>query len=279
MEIIATVSRCWTALEWGAIIRWLQDQDSHKWIVAAETGARGYKHWQMRFQWRKPEQLPEGQEIAWLRMEFIKILPSLKRSIHIEIATASDAWAYESKEGRYIASWDSFDTLKLRFGKPKDRQKGVLQALQATNDRQVVVWYDKEGNAGKSWYVSYLVETGQAYFTPSYLTSVKDVVQAVASQAKEDRKHGWRPRPYLVIDIPRSWKWSTELYTGIEALKDGLIMDPRYQAERVNIRGTKVLICTNTMPKLDKLSADRWIIVEEPVYLDCYGQTAMRELA
>lgn len=71
--------------------------------------------------------------------------------------------------------------------------------------------------------------------------------------------HGWRP--IIAIDLPRTWKWTTDLYCAIERLKDGLLKDTRYNAKTIHIRGVKVLVTTNTFPKLDRLSEDRWIIL------------------
>lgn len=43
-----TAPRKNTADEFVRIMKWLRSIDSHKWVVAAETGAGGYEHWQVR---------------------------------------------------------------------------------------------------------------------------------------------------------------------------------------------------------------------------------------
>lgn len=143
----------------------------------------------------------------------------------------------------------------MRFGEMRFVQKQALEALQATNDREVMVWYDKNGNVGKSWFTGALWERGLAYVVPPTVDTVKGMMQYVASSYIDQ---GWRP--FVVIDIPRSWKWSEQLYTAIESIKDGLVYDTRYNSRMINIRGVKVLVMCNTLPKLDKLSQDRWRI-------------------
>nr|QBP37159.1 replication associated protein [Porcine associated porprismacovirus] len=234
-----TVPRRKTAREWMGIYKWLRDNDVHKWTVAMETGSNGYDHWQIRFQ--------VGKTFKQLKKEW-------GPKAHIE--EASDTWDYERKSGMFFSSTDTPEVRKCRFGKLNWRQEAVVRAVQATNDREIVVWYDPDGNKGKSWLLGHLYETGQAWVVQAQDT-VKGIIQDVAS---EYINHGWRP--IVVIDIPRTWKWTSDLYVAIERIKDGLIKDPRYSSKTVHIRGVKVLITCNTMPKLDKLSTDRWVIVD-----------------
>lgn len=133
--------------------------------------------------------------------------------------------------------------------------KKVMEALQGTNDRQIVAWYDPKGNAGKSWLLGHLYETGEAWVVQAQ-DNVWGIVQDVASKYIDG---GWRP--IVVIDIPRTWKWTLDLNVAIERIKDGLIKDAKYPPHTVHIRGVKVLVTCNSMPKLDKLSADRWVVV------------------
>ena len=222
----------------------IDKNDCKKWIIGRETGKNGYKHWQIRLESSNPD------FFEWIK----KNIPTA----HVEKAKRGvDECIYETKEGQYWTSADRVETLSQRFGTMRPNQKRALQALQASNDRQVVVWYDEGGNVGKSWFTGHLWETGKAYVVPPTIDTVKGIMQWVASCYHEG---GWRP--YVIIDIPRSWKWSEQLYVTIESIKDGLVYDTRYSSRMINIRGVKVMVMTNTMPKLDKLSKDRWAICE-----------------
>ena len=233
-----------------AIMRFFRKFDCHKWIVSAELGAMGYQHWQIRFRCALE---PEQAMIAW----------RLNVCNGFNILEANDnGWEYEGKEGKFLASWDAPGARRVRFGKMEWRQEVAVERARDTNDRQVVVWYDPRGNSGKSWLVGHLVETKQAYYVPPYLATVESMIKTLASMVKADREAGSPPRPLVVIDIPRSYKWKQEMYVAIEAIKDGVIVDPRYSATVENIRGIGVIVMTNERPKLDKLSMDRWDIME-----------------
>lgn len=96
--------------------------------------------------------------------------------------------------------------------------------------------------------------------------SAESMIKDVASKMSKDR------RPIVVIDVPRATKWNSQLYEAIEVIKDGLIDDPRYSSNALNIKGVKVLVMCNTKPKLDKLSEDRWVIIDRALerWNGCY---------
>lgn len=256
------------------LLIYINTHDVKKWVIGAETGRNGYQHWQCRlavsddhfFEFEEREVWDTHTTPARIVKKKIGIgwINVFIPEAHVE--ECSDTWEYETKEGRYIASWDTPEVRQLRFGRMRWTQKCAVEALRATNDREIMVWVDQEGNKGKSWLVGHLFETGKAYYLPPTLTSVQSMLQTIASLAWEDRKQGRPPREFVLIDIPRSWKWSRELYCAIETIKDGLIMDPRYSARPINIRGVQVLVMCNTSPKLDALSADRWTEYNAPMF-------------
>lgn len=222
----------------------LEKNDCKKWIVGKETGDGGYEHWQIR--------------VESSNKDFFKWCKIYLPAAHVEQASQGvDECRYETKEGRYWTYEDRGPVLQQRFGELRNAQKRALQALRDTNDREVLIWYDEGGNVGKSWLTGALWERGLAYYVPPTIDTVKGMVQWVASCYQDG---GYRP--FLIIDIPRSWKWSDQLYVAIESIKDGLVYDTRYHSKLKNIRGVKVMVLTNTRPKLDKLSADRWRICE-----------------
>lgn len=238
---IATIPR--TEATKRKIMAFIDSQDIHKWVIGREVGKNGYEHWQCRFEWLDKDS-PDA----------FKIWKDWFYSAHIEPARQTDNWNYEKKEGRYFAWNDNKDKTRQRYGPLRRNQSEVLALLDKTNDRQIVLWHDKNGNMGKSFLCAALWERRLGYYCPPYLTSVKEIIQFVAS--------GYDEEPYIVIDLPRAMKWDKSLYAGIEAIKDGLIAEPRYHAETRNIKGVKVLVMSNTRPDLDKLSEDRWVIYE-----------------
>lgn len=255
------------------LMRYIHENDIKKWIIAEEEGRYGYKHWQVRLQAREGFWEFEERTVPKLGPNWTIVEEKVKvgtgwvnRNIpeaHVE--ECSEDSDYETKEGRYWASWDTPEVHRQRWGRMRWYQEAIINRLRETNDRQIVVWYDPKGKAGKSWLIGHMYETGMAYFTEPTLNSVQAMVQDVANEAMKDRKAGYPPREFLIIDMPRTWKWSDQLYVAIEHIKDGLIKDPRYGAKPVNIRGIKVLVLTNTMPDLKKLTDDRWVIENTPM--------------
>lgn len=214
----------------------IKSHDIHKWIIAKETGAGGYEHWQVRFD----------------TSATFEELKSAFPTAHIEKSTQ---WCnYERKEGNFIQSDDTTDIRRCRFGKLRPNQKRIIQQLRRQSDRGITVVFDPRGGSGKSFLIRHLFETGRGYYVPPTVSTVQGIIQYVAS--------GYRGEPFILIDIPRSTKWSTQIFEGLEAIKDGLVYDTRYHAQMRDIWGVKVLVTTNTLPKLDALSADRWMILD-----------------
>lgn len=226
------------------MMQFMFENDVHKWVIASETGNSGYEHWQVRFSIRNLTE-DEKKDHAFLKANFGK-------SAHIELA--SDTWKYERKEGLYYTSWDTIEVLQQRYGTRTNWQERAYNVLQRTNDREIVVCYDESGNHGKSWFTGHLWEIGEAHIVQAQ-NNAKGLIQDCASEYLDN---GWRP--IVIIDIPRTWKWTDDLYVAIERIKDGLIKDARYGSRTINIHGVKVLVFCNQAPDKEKLSDDRWVI-------------------
>lgn len=219
-----------------AIKEFIKNHDIHKWIVAKETGAGGYEHWQIRLQ----------------TCASFEELKGAFPEAHIEESTE---WSdYERKEGRYVCSEDNHFILSCRYGKFRENQNRIIREVYRQSDRGITVVYDPKGNSGKSWLCRKLIDTGCGYYVPPTCRDTRGIIQFVAS--------GYRQQDIIIIDIPRSSKWSNELYEAVETIKDGLVYDTRYSAKFRIIWGVKVLILTNTKPQLDALSKDRWKILD-----------------
>lgn len=233
------------------MMQFMIDEDVHKFIIGTETGMKGYDHWQVRIKIRNLTD-EEKKDYQFLKAHF-------GESAHIE--PCSDTWEYERKEGIY---WDDGDfiperieRLKTRFGIPnKGWQANYLKLVSTADVRTIDVAYDPEGNMGKSWLINHMWETGQGHYIPPHLSTIEKLIQSVADLYIKE----WRP--YVLIDIPRAYKWSPQLYTAIETVKDGLVVDPRYNMRTINIRGVKVVVMCNVRPDESKLSRDRWRIIQ-----------------
>lgn len=227
------------------VFAFMRCNDVHKYTIGREQGRNGYQHWQIRF---------EASGIAE-ESDGFNIIKDWFPSAHIE-AGASDNYEYERKDGRYFDSEDNYQILRRRYGNLRTEQQLLYNLAMESNDRQIIVWVDYEGNIGKSFFGSALWERRIAHHILPNNTA-KGLIQDVASECIENGK-----RPIIVIDIPRTWKWTDELYFAIEKIKDGLIKDTRYHSRTIDIVGTAVIVLCNSYPKVGKLSADRWVIYE-----------------
>lgn len=228
----------WTGQSKRMINLYLTRNDIHDWTIAYEVGRDGYRHIHVRLN---------------ARSTFEELQQSFP-GVHIEEGSTDEDW-YERKDGHFVSSEDTVDVRRCRFGKLRPNQQEVLELLDRQSDRQVLVWFDSTGGIGKSFFTRWLVERRRAYYVPPTVDNSKQIIQYVCA--------GYKGQPYIVIDIPRSAKWNQSLYTAIESIKDGLVYDTRYTAKIRDIWGCKILVLTNTMPNLDALSKDRWIIHEE----------------
>lgn len=232
---IVTAPRNDTYKEGVALLRWFRATDTKDWVLGMETGATGYQHWQIRFT---------------NSCDFESVQRAFGARAHIEKAKKKTG-QYERKSGRYIASDDRRTNRIQRFGELRPWQKEALKRIQEQNDRQIMVIINPRGNEGKSWLLGALWERGLAHVL--YVESVASVIKDTASLYIDQ---GYRD--IIVIDIPRTSKWTPEMYESLERIKDGLVRDPRYNNRTVNIRGVKIIVTTNYVPNVRKLTKDRW---------------------
>ncbi|QDH43742.1 replication associated protein [Panthera leo smacovirus 1] len=231
----------WNAASKKMINMYLTRNDIHDWTVGYELGRDGYRHIHIRLNAR----------------DTFTDLQRFFTGCHIEEATSDDDW-YEHKDGHFVSSKDTVDVRRCRFGRLRDNQLRILNKLDEQNDRGVLVWVDFKGGIGKSYFCRWLTERNQAYYVPPTVNDSKQIIQYVCS--------GYKGQRYIVIDIPRSAKWTESLYCGIESIKDGLVYDTRYSAKIRDIWGVKILVLTNGLPRLDALSKDRWTFCNRQGY-------------
>lgn len=236
--------------------------DGKRYQIGLERGRNGYRHIQGRIE--------ISADTGWTRTVLKRVgkrkIEKTERGSHFFDrcarsgihCTKTEQWCeYEGKEGYFITNNDTKEIRMQRFGKLTEEQKQVLRLLESNNDREITIWYDETGKVGKSWLTGHLWERHKAHQV-RMIGSAEGMIKDVCSKMDKER------RPIVIIDIPRSGKWTPAVYEAIEVIKDGLIDDPRYSAHAMNIKGTQVLVMCNTKPKLDRLSKDRWIFYNAP---------------
>lgn len=130
----------------------------------------------------------------------------------------------------------------------KDWQKDVLNQLENQNDRQIIWVYDKIGGKGKSWLTDYLLDNFDSIMFNS--GRISDMAQAFDNEEM------------VIFDLPRSADIDFTPYRAMEMFKDGRIFSPKYGSCMKRFKKCKVIVFSNEMPDQDRLTSDRWNIID-----------------
>lgn len=106
--------------------------DVKDWIVALETGKKGYKHYQIRFD------ISGDWDVIF--SEIHAFLPSF----HLDKATDGPFDNNYERKRVFVTSRDTPDILKVRFCRLNPVQRDILGIVDSQNDREVDVWLDPE---------------------------------------------------------------------------------------------------------------------------------------
>lgn len=125
-------------------------------------------------------------------------------------------------------------------------QSEALKVLEEQDDRQVLWVVDPVGNNGKTTLAKYLTAVNDAFY--------------VQNGKCTDIAYAYNYEEYVVFDFTRSQEEHIN-YSVIESFKNGLIFSPKYNSNMKLFRPCKVIVMSNFMPDLSKLSKDRWNIM------------------
>lgn len=141
--------------------------------------------------------------------------------------------------------------------KPYPWQEDILHIATEYDPRSIYFIVDKNGNNGKSMFCEYL-EYKEIIDEVPFCNNLDDLRQFVCSR----RKQGIERKCY-VIDMPRGLKKEkiSNFLCGVEEIKNGNVVDKRYNAEKIRFDRPQIIVFTNSLPtEMDCLSSDRWKI-------------------
>jgi len=209
--------------------------------VQEEIGACGTPHLQGFIQGKKPMRPIESFSCKRMHWEKART-PALARAYCTKSDTAT---------GKYIM--DTADTVELI--EPKGWMIEVLSILSKKPDYRTIHWYwDEHGNTGKSAFTKYLCHTLDALCVSGKSGDCKYAV----IKYHEDKKR--YPR-IIIFDVPRT-NLDYINYEAIESIKNGCFFSGKYESGQVIMNCPHVLIFANMRPNTNKLSKDRWNIVD-----------------
>lgn len=132
-------------------------------------------------------------------------------------------------------------------------QQRLRELLSTTDDRRIICVVDAgAGNNGKSIFSEYLEYHRIAYEVPP-MTCMEDIMQCCM---------GISAQKCYIVDMPRAMKKEklAGFYSGLEALKNGVMYDKRYAFKKRRIDRPQIVVFTNSFPDRSLLSPDRWAI-------------------
>lgn len=144
-------------------------------------------------------------------------------------------------------------TEEFNLFKPNYWQELALHKLNMQNDRKVLWIIDEEGGRGKTYLAKFLVSSSKAFY--------------VQQGKKEDFAYAFDNQPIICFDYTRADKEYVN-YSAIESFKNGMIWSPKYQAITKICTPPKIICFSNWSPDLEKLSRDRWEIMNLEDYPD-----------
>lgn len=185
-----------------------------------------------------------------------KVLPSFF-NFRACIASEEANEEYCIKEGRTI----------FKFGYPKDLkiiekllpwQEEIMNIytndVKNYNDRCIHWIIDNVGNSGKTQLCKYAAAKHKAIIATA--GNSKDIANLIKNQIEAGNDID--EETLFLFNITRSN--NNISYNAIEAVKDGLITNIKYEANTYIFNSPVVMIFSNEEPDLKKLSADRWKI-------------------
>lgn len=163
-------------------------------------------------------------------------------------------WGWDPSIGEY---WENF--------KPRPFQSEILEIIKKDwkEEKRKIYWfYDHGGNTGKTAMAEYLHIYHGAIVTGGTAEDMKHAVSRWQETAHYNPK-------VIIADVSRGDGFNRSSAKGIEAIKNGLFFDGKYESAMVHSRvKPHVLIFANFEPDRELLSKDRWQVykIDEKTY-------------
>lgn len=135
-------------------------------------------------------------------------------------------------------------------------EEDIINLLKTTPDDRSIYWYwENNGCRGKTTFCKYIFTHFEKVVTVSGKAS--DMKNCIVSYLDKNKY-----LPVIVlVNIPRS-KADYVSYEGIESIKDMFFYSGKYEGGMVCGANPHVIVMGNSPPEMDKLSIDRWCVVE-----------------
>lgn len=120
-----------------------------------------------------------------------------------------------------------------------------IDLIQEPNPRTILWYIDSVGGSGKSTFAKYM--------------KVKHNALVIRNGKTADIAYMYNNEPIVIMDISRSSEYRFN-YEVLEQLKDGMLMNSKYESNFKCFNNPHVVVFSNWPPDKAKLSHDRWDI-------------------
>lgn len=211
------------------------------WVIGQEIGESGTPHLQGYVEFKqkvRPVETIGMKEIHWEKRR----------------GTSEQASLYCMKDGNYTQSGiniraklvDPLEGLEL-----KPFQKEIIELCKTKPDNRSIYWYyDEEGCAGKTTLAKHICMNYKAIYLSGKAADIKYAITTHLENKDID---------VVIFDFVRSSE-NYISYEAIEAVKNGIFFNNKYESGMCMFNPPHVIILSNFEPDTSKLSKDRWRI-------------------
>lgn len=227
--------------------RLLLDRYCKRYIFQEETGNEGTIHLQGNMSLNKRMRLTElkkifNEKIHW---EPTKNSKAADKYCCKDETRTGRIWSNIKKKA-FIRTKSKFDTLEPR--------KEIIDIIQKEPNNRTINWiWSENGGVGKTSTAAYIEKNYEGVCIVNGKGA--DIKNSVITHINNEN-----PLDILIVNVPRCNENHLS-YAAIEEIKDGLIYSGKYEGGFANIEHPHVIIISNFHPELNKLSEDRWNII------------------
>ena len=210
------------------VIRYISKQDKHALIhnIPIKYTSTGYR--------------ARLYGLTHSRVNYADYIPSTVAACDRKVFEDAVKEERELNEGEIICK-------KTEFHELRQWQQQLIDILKKEdNDRRVFWVYDHKGGTGKSYMCQYLLKSGGILF-PDF--------------NYRDNCYLYNSEPIVMFDLARSSVSPMDMRL-VEDLKNGYVISTKYEVRRKIFASPTIIIFSNSLPKSELLSNDRWYVVE-----------------
>lgn len=223
------------------------------WVIQLEQGAEGTPHYQgvVRFE----NQIQFSTIRALLPAIHWEVCRSWKAQIHYcckADTRINGPWIHNVK----ITPPESIRTISVLRPWQETIDNTISTQLEAQDDRTINWYWEADGNVGKTALAKYLC-VKHKHLNPIYLCGkASDIKCAIAKMVQKET-----PPKLCIFGFVRDME-SYISYQGIEEAKDGIFFSGKYESGMCMYNSPIVVCLSNFEPDQDRMSLDRWNVVD-----------------